>query len=980
MFICEHWLTVGEIASYKLLWDDQGYWSDLKSSIDPEQLSNGRPHGGIGFIAKPLNGITLKSLSVESDRISGLQLIAHGKILVTILGVYLPFFSGQAEQIQHFSETVDLLAATLETASEGPVLIVGDMNAALPRDDNLRRFWYRQRPYNANSMLLRDFICDNNLTVANFKFDQPVQHTYTNDTRQTYIDHVLVSDYFSNRITNCHIMADVKDNVSDHLPIKTGLTLHIPCDDNTPTKHHDLHVPYPRVNWSNVDARSSYEKHLSSRLDDLNHHIPNLISIENADKALSTVNLINESLTGAMHDASSDVLAAQSGGNKGRVKKHWWSSDCTAARDRQRFWFALWKTCDRPRSGHVFASYKLAKKSYRDARRGAANTSINGNYKAYACLLAGKNLRKFWTAVRTTRKKNTSRDEDVSLSQLMSYFEEKFRCPRDEATAVSKSRDRVLSKLQELSGVKMSGISIGMTSVRKYISKLKLGCCPGIDGVTSEHLKYAPEKTVCTIISKLLTICMRFGVIPDAFRRGLLLPILKKTNIDPSVPANYRPITISSTMAKIMEMYILDESGDHTFSDVQFGFIAGRGTDSAVALAHDVIQYCVKQGSAVFSCSLDAQGAFDEIPHPILFDKCIGVLPDHCWRTLVCWYMDLSVRVKWGGEISHEIAISKGTRQGGLSSPFLFNVFYQGLIDRLTDSVGGIKIGDTNYNTFCYADDILLVSLTATGLQHLINVANEFIVSHGLTFNPAKTECCTFGVKTLNPQPSWNIQDARLVNVDKINYLGVTLANSSTNHIENRISSCRQAFYSLQGAGLCNRSHPDVTQYLWKAAVGPVLTYGLQSIDVSLKNLSLLDKTQSRLLKTAIGVSKFCRSTPLLNALSVQSVGVTRDLQQLKLLHSIVRDNSKGKHFYYHVMNLRCAGKLQNHSDLVGRVQDVCARNDFKFVKTLMDEKYASDCYRQLKSFPRDDGLIDSVKQQLWHHNCEYLNLLLIPF
>ena len=41
----------------------------------------------------------------------------------------------------------------------------------------------------------------------------------------------------------------------------------------------------------------------------------------------------------------------------------------------------------------------------------------------------------------------------------------------------------------------------------------------------------------------------------------------------------------------------------------------------------------------------------------------------------------------------------------------------------------------------CYADDIMLTSLTPTGLQSLNNAANKYISSHGLEFNPNKTTC-----------------------------------------------------------------------------------------------------------------------------------------------------------------------------------------------------------------------------------------------
>ena len=52
----------------------------------------------------------------------------------------------------------------------------------------------------------------------------------------------------------------------------------------------------------------------------------------------------------------------------------------------------------------------------------------------------------------------------------------------------------------------------------------------------------------------------------------------------------------------------------------------------ATTLLNDVVTYCKDGGSTVYTCSLDAEGAFDAIPHCILFTKAMGVLPDQCWH------------------------------------------------------------------------------------------------------------------------------------------------------------------------------------------------------------------------------------------------------------------------------------------------------------------------------------------------------------
>jgi len=114
------------------------------------------------------------------------------------------------------------------------------------------------------------------------------------------------------------------------------------------------------------------------------------------------------------------------------------------------------------------------------------------------------------------------------------------------------------------------------------------------------------------------------------------------------------------------------------------------------------------------------------------------------WSRIRCggFYLTGTLILKWS--LSDCIQVLKGSWREGLSSPFLFNLFYQQLIDILNCTL----INDVPYNVFCCADDLILTSTSMTGLQKLINCTNNYIVSHGLRFNATKTQCATFGRKT----------------------------------------------------------------------------------------------------------------------------------------------------------------------------------------------------------------------------------------
>ena len=55
------------------------------------------------------------------------------------------------------------------------------------------------------------------------------------------------------------------------------------------------------------------------------------------------------------------------------------------------------------------------------------------------------------------------------------------------------------------------------------------------------------------------------------------------------------------------------------------------------------------EGAQLYTCSLDAEGAFDAIPHCVLFKKASKVLPDYCWHVMVNLYEKLTVQIRLSG-------------------------------------------------------------------------------------------------------------------------------------------------------------------------------------------------------------------------------------------------------------------------------------------------------------------------------------------
>jgi len=158
MFLSEHWLTPHKVSVFSNRFNGNNMRMNMKYNIDPDSVLIVRPHGGIGFIGNRVDGIVYKPVSADNDRICGVQLISNGKIILTVFGVYVPYYKGTSEQIQHYSETLDILQSTLDTMQPSPVLIVGDMYTVLPRQRDLARRGHSSYPFNTNSYMLYDFL------------------------------------------------------------------------------------------------------------------------------------------------------------------------------------------------------------------------------------------------------------------------------------------------------------------------------------------------------------------------------------------------------------------------------------------------------------------------------------------------------------------------------------------------------------------------------------------------------------------------------------------------------------------------------------------------------------------------------------------------------------------------------------------------------------------------------------------------------
>ena len=235
---------------------------------------------------------------------------------------------------------------------------------------------------------------------------------------------------------------------------------------------------------------------------------------------------------------------------------------------------------------------------------------------------------------------------------------------------------------------------------------------------------HSPE--LLEALARLLTACFAVGRVPKSFSTSVVTPILKKSGMDPNMLDNYRPIALTSILSKLLELLVLSElEASFVPHDLQFGFVAHRGTTEASLLINETVQWHLRRRSPVFVANLDARKFFDRIWHDGLFWRLVDLLSVRTWCLLRSWYKALRGQVVFRGVLSSEFRVLRGTRQGAILSPTLANVYLLPLIAALDDSGRGATLHGCHVPAVCYADDLCLISCNVGYLDDLLSIVDR---------------------------------------------------------------------------------------------------------------------------------------------------------------------------------------------------------------------------------------------------------------
>jgi len=113
-------------------------------------------------------------------------------------------------------------------------------------------------------------------------------------------------------------------------------------------------------------------------------------------------------------------------------------------------------------------------------------------------------------------------------------------------------------------------------------------------------------------------------------------------------------------------------------------------------------------------------------------------------------------------------------RQEGILSPVLFAIFIDGLANKIKDANVGCYISTLCASIFLYADDILLIAPSVSGLQTHVNICETELLNIDISINQNKSVCIRFGTKfNAHCEHNTSVSVVKFEWVDKYRYLGV---------------------------------------------------------------------------------------------------------------------------------------------------------------------------------------------------------------
>ena len=441
-------------------------------------------------------------------------------------------------------------------------------------------------------------------------------------------------------------------------------------------------------------------------------------------------------------------------------KKAPWSSNSIRrlVKRKDRMWSAFKNNPSRARK-RVFNRFsKYVKKEVLSAK---------ADYEKKLFLHKSKTPKYFYSYVnRATNSKSDSHIPQLEAGgRIFKTDSEKAQALSDQYQSVFTTDNNILPTCDHsMPSNSFCNIKLEDEDVLSSIREQNVTNSCGVDNIASIFVK----KMTCFLIYPLKTIFQKSldtGVVPKDWRDGIIVPIYKK-NRKPNLPSSYRPICLTSVIAKILERIIKKYliaylMCNNLISNSQHGFLENRSTlTNLLEIINDWTKF-LDNYSKVDAIYIDLAKAFDSICHTKMMHKLklIGI-----GGKLFDWFQSFlcqrSQAVRVGEAFSPRILVESGVGQGTILGPLIFILY----MDEVNDLNLSSKIS-------LYADDAKIYRNVNTEsqyqlLQDDLDKFSSFCDDWQLMINADKCELLHLGHGNLGK--SYTLNDEIVPGKDEI--------------------------------------------------------------------------------------------------------------------------------------------------------------------------------------------------------------------
>jgi len=259
-----------------------------------------------------------------------------------------------------------------------------------------------------------------------------------------------------------------------------------------------------------------------------------------------------------LHQAAVDTITRR----KDNFYKYWWDTEAKQLKQDFMSSHREWINIGRPDHGRVFELKAQCKSKYKTFifNRKSEESSIISDSLCNS--LVKKDNIEFWKIWNRKFSNKQPRVNNINGCCEEKEIANNFR----DFFIINQCffRSNVVNNNVILSDQKQNDYTYSMYNkeyltgviVETIVNKLKKGKAMGEDNLSCEHLQFCHPIVLCTI-AKLFNVMINHGYVPDAFGRGIIVPIPKSSKRNYNTLEDYRGITISCILSKVFEHCLL---------------------------------------------------------------------------------------------------------------------------------------------------------------------------------------------------------------------------------------------------------------------------------------------------------------------------------------------------------------------------------------------------------------------------------------